>query len=228
LKKILIIILSLTFVSGCSPSYNSNNPVAQEFPIDYQSIYIVNHGWHTGIVYPRKKLLELIPDLTDRFPSGDYLEIGWGNKDFYQAKEITVGLTLRAILWPSDSVVHLVSVPHNPYTSFPNSDIRSICLTQIQFESLGRFLVRSFLRDKGENIIATRQGIYGDSQFYVGAGRYHLFNTCNSWTATGLQNAGLNIDPTLKLTASSVINYIDTDEDLNHAHCNSYLNTTNP
>ncbi len=30
-----------------------------------------------------------------------------------------------------------------------------------------------------------RAGIYGDSQFYEGEGRYHLFSACDKWGVFG-------------------------------------------
>ena len=33
-------------------------------------------------------------------------------------------------------------------------------------------------------------------------------NTCNRWTAKGLKSIGMDISPTLKLTAGSVMNYL--------------------
>jgi uncharacterized protein (TIGR02117 family) len=157
-------------------------------------------------------LLTFIPELAARYPTGNYLEIGWGDKGFYQAKAITAGLTLRALFWPTDSVVHIVSVPRSPYLSFPTSEIRSLSLSQWQVDSLGEFLAGSFLRGDQNLAIATTDGIYGDSQFYVGVGNYYLFNTCNKWTAKGLESAGFDISTSLKLNASSIIRYIDSKE----------------
>ena len=57
-------------------------------------------------------------------------------------------------------------------------------------------------------MIALGAGIYGDSQFYRGAGEYYLTNTCNKWTAKALQSAGMDISPGFKLTADSVMGYI--------------------
>ena len=53
-----------------------------------------------------------------------------------------------------------------------------------------------------------QKGIYGDSQFYSGVGDFYLMNTCNRWTAKGLKSIGMDISPTLKLTAGSVMNYL--------------------
>ncbi len=33
-------------------------------------------------------------------------------------------------------------------------------------------------------------------------------NTCNTWTAKGLKSAGMDISPTFKLTADSIMDYM--------------------
>ena len=56
------------------------------------------------------------------------------------------------------------------------------------------------------------KGIYGDSQFYEGTGRYSMLNTCNVWTAKGLNSAGFDISPMFNLTAGSVMNYLENTQ----------------
>lgn len=46
--------------------------------------------------------------------SKPYLEFGWGDKYFYQAENPTVGLGIKAILWSTKSVVHVVALPLRP------------------------------------------------------------------------------------------------------------------
>jgi hypothetical protein len=36
-------------------------------------------------------------------------------------------------------------------------------------------------------------GLYGDSRFYPARETFHLFNTCNVWTARALRSAGLPV-----------------------------------
>ena len=194
---------------GCSFQPAATEPAPGESSRPMHSIYVVSHGWHTGIVFPREELLAIVPALAERFPGGEYLEIGWGDKGFYQASEITSGITLKALLWPSDTVVHAVNVPVSAYDSFPHSEIRQLCLDAAQLESLGRFIAGSFERDPAGHIVAVKRGIYGDSEFYEGGGSFHLFNTCNKWTAKGLQSAGFDISTSSKLTASSVLGFLD-------------------
>jgi len=50
---------------------------------------------------------DLLPGLAERFSCGRYLEVGWGDNDFYQAGEKRTDHTLKALFWPTDSVVHM-------------------------------------------------------------------------------------------------------------------------
>ncbi|MBL4826412.1 MAG: TIGR02117 family protein [Spongiibacteraceae bacterium] len=171
-------------------------------------IYVVSHGWHTGLIVPADDLQERIPELKKRFSDTHYLELGWGDKGFYQAKEITAGLVVQAIFWPTKTVVHTVAVPSNVRRYFSNSDLKQLRLNGKEYSSLLQFISNSFYKEQG-SIVELKNGIYGDSQFYRGVGDYYLMNTCNKWTAKGLKSAGVDIVPTFKLTAGSVMDYID-------------------
>ena len=101
--------------------------------------------------------------------------------------------------------MHVVAVPGPPKAFFPNSDIVEISIFDGGFTSLRQFIANSFHRDGDAKPVAFRAGLYGDAQFYKGVGKFYLMNTCNKWTAKGLRSAGVDITPTFKLTADSVI-----------------------
>ena len=203
-----VILLIIIILAGCSAkpyivSY------AEEFEGSGQNeVYVVSHGWHTGFVIPASEIQGVIPELEQRFGDTPYIEFGWGDKGFYQAKETTLGLTLRAIFWPTESVVHSVSVPQEVEEYFSNSEVAKLCLSDGELSALIAFISRSFFRDKSGNLLELQKGIYGDSKFYSGVGDFYLMNTCNRWTAKGLKSIGMDISPTLKLTAGSVMNYL--------------------
>ncbi len=113
-----------------------------------------------------------------------------------------------AMFWSSGAVMHIVAFSGKPERYFAGSEIKSLLLHTNQRNSLMRYLGRSFARDEEGNLIPLKQGIYGDSQFYAANGRYGILNTCNKWTAKGLESAGLTINPSLKLTAGSVMKAI--------------------
>lgn len=206
-KNILILFLFLIF--GCSAKpyivKNKKNYTGK----GKNEIYIVSHGWHTGFVIPAKVIQTKIPELKSRFWNSPYIEFGWGDRGFYQAQEITSGLTIKAIFWPTESVVHAVSVPQNLYEYYSTSEIKKICLSDSELSTLLRFIVNSFYRDTKGNVVEQKRGIYGNSQFYKGVGDYYLMNTCNKWTAKGLRSTGMDIFTTFKLSAGSVMSYIN-------------------
>ena len=202
------ILLIIIILGGCSAkpyivSY------AEKFEGSGQNgVYVVSHGWHTGFVIPAPEIQGVIPELEQQFGDTPYIEFGWGDKGFYQAKETTLGLTLRAIFWPTESVVHSVAVPQEVEEYFSNSEVAKLCLSDGELSALIGFISRSFFRDKSGNLLELQKGIYGDSQFYSGVGDFYLMNMCNRWTAKGLKSIGMDISPTLKLTAGSVMNYL--------------------
>lgn len=212
MKRIGIIFTSIALLCttvGCATIPAVVNPTDVHDMTGYSQIYVVGHGWHTGFVVEAKELQRRLPQLKERLRNTPYIEIGWGDKGFYQAKEITFWISIKAIFWPSESVIHAVAVPSDPKEYFPNSDVKKLTINNRYYDSLLTFIVNSFEKDNVGDVIILEEGIYGDSQFYRGAGNYHLMNTCNKWTAKGLKSSGMDISPMFRLTADSVMNVIE-------------------
>ena len=206
--KTLLLLSVLILLTACSAKPHVVEITETINHTGKNKISIVSHGWHTGFVIPAQDIENKLPHLKQRFGNKPFLEFGWGDKGFYQAQEITAGLAIQAILWPTDSIVHVVSLPESPQEYFPASEVLDICLPDQGYQALLQFITNSFYHDESGNIVADVKGIYGDSQFYQGEGDYYLMNTCNKWTAKGLQSAGMDISPMFKLTATSVMNFI--------------------
>lgn len=197
----------MLFVSACS----TEPQIVKSTDITVSSareILIVSHGWHTGFVVPAETITKQLPQLKDRFGDAPYIEFGWGDEGFYQAKEITSGLTVQAIFWPTQSVIHAVAIPEPPEIYFSNSDVKTLCLQDRQYAKLISFIENSFYRESNGGIVPLKNGVYGDSQFYKGEGDYYLMNTCNKWTAKGLRSADMDISTIFKLTAGSIMGYL--------------------
>ena len=209
MKETFIALLILAgALSGCSTYPKAVEPT-HLLQASTLTIQITSHGWHTGIVLPADLVYSKIPELEDRFIGAHFLEIGWGDAGFYQANEITSGITFRAIFLPTDSVVHVVGFDIPAHRYFTGSLVKNVEINQSNLESLLSFVLNSFERDSQGHLIELRKGIYGDSQFYAGEGSYYALNTCNKWTAKALYSAGIDISPALKLTASSVMRTLD-------------------
>ena len=171
-------------------------------------VYVVNHGWHTGFVVHASEIQKEIPELKQRFGNAPYIEFGWGDKEFYQANEITPDITLKAIFLPTESVLHAVAVSSKADKHFKHSEVHKFCLEDLELKSLVDFISNSFYRDESGSILKLNHGIYGDSQFYKAKGNFHIFNTCNKWTAKGLESTGMKISTTFKLTAGSIMTFL--------------------
>ena len=200
----------IALITGCSSQphvvrLNEDGPISGQ-----HKIYVVSHGWHTGLVLPAKDIQSRLPRLKDRFGNASYIEFGWGDRDFYQASEITTGLAFRAMFWSSGSAIHSVEVTGDVPQFFPNSEVRKLCLSDAALASLIDFIAGSFAKNPQGEIVELKKGIYGNSQFYEGVGDFNLFNTCNKWTAKALSSAGMDISPIFRLTAGSVMRYMSS------------------
>lgn len=206
----LLLPFILLFLGSCSAQPNIAEPQSEADAIRSHKIYVVSHGWHAGLIIPGRDANQVVPELVSRFGDAAFYELGWGDKGFYQSQEITTGLTFQALFWSEGAVIHVVAVPDSPLHYFAGEDIIDTCLTNNELATLKTFLANSFQRDTAGHAIALSEGIYGNSQFYDGVGRYYFFNTCNKWTAKALRSAGLDIAPLLKLTSGSVMSYLST------------------
>ena len=210
MKSFTIALAIVTALTACATEPNAVVPPVQADATRPHRIFVIAHDWHTGIALPTDALADELPFLRARFKGAPYIEFGWGDKGFYQAAEITAGLTLQALFWSPGTVMHVVAVPRPPQEYFPYSKVIALCIGDAEMKTLKQFLQSSFRRDTNGNVQPLRNGIYGDSQFYAANGRFHLFNTCNKWTAKALQSGGVDISPTLKLTAASVTGHLQS------------------
>lgn len=203
----------LLFAAGCSTRPHAIVTTALPTQPATEKILIINHGWHTGFVVKASDMHALLPALQQRFPAATQLEFGWGDRRFYPSETFSSSLALRAILWPTATVMHVVALPTDVQRHFPASAVREICLTPNHLQGLLQFLASSFDHAHGALPQPLGKGLYGDSAFYPGAGDYHLFNTCNVWTARGLKSAGFEITPSLHVTADSILRFLDEQDE---------------
>jgi len=193
----LVLMVVLMWCAGCATSATPLYPVQdQEEP---QLIYVVSHGWHTGIVIKRDDVdTQLWPEKDD-FPEALYLEVGWGDRDFYRTPGAGLGILLRAALSSPASVLFVIGMPTTVTQYFPRGDIIEIPLSHRGFEELTKFVHGTYKRDAtGQTIPLSPGHWHMHSTFYLAEGEYSLLNTCNSWTSKALQAAGLPIKKALQ------------------------------
>ncbi|WP_163831926.1 DUF2459 domain-containing protein [Spartinivicinus ruber] len=179
-----------------------------DLPQNERTAFIVSHGWHTGLVIAANNLGTELAFLQNYFSDSLYYEIGWGDQDFYQANKVTSGMALRAALWPTKSVLHVVSLPIEPDKYFSNSLVIPIKLSELAHQQLNLAIAKSFTKNSNGTIVPIKIGIYGTSKFFSSNERFYLTNNCNNWTATKLSSAGVPISSRFSFTATNVINQV--------------------
>ncbi len=190
--RILLAVMAATLVA-CAAPVKGLFPPEENAP--RKIIYLVSHGWHAGIVLQRADLASGVCREYKDFPHGDYLEVGWGDRDYYRTPNPSLGIAVKAALWPTPSVLHIVGFSGSVPGYFPNSEIIEIALSYQGFERLCRYIDGSFALDEQGDPLALGAGLYGNSQFYQSKESYHAFKTCNVWTARALRAAGCPIKP---------------------------------
>ena len=205
IKRILFFFtLTVIFLcSGCAASINGDCPVNNI--ASAKTIYLVSHGWHIGIVIKRHDIPDASWPNHKNFADAEYLEIGWGDKDFYQTPNPHFGIALKAILLPNPSVLHIVAFNNSVTSYFPDSKIIMIRLSEAGFQHLIAYIAASFDKDSIGNTVPLGAGLYGVSQFYQSRDTYHLFRTCNVWTARALHAAGCPVRPFLAITEGNLL-----------------------
>ncbi|MDJ0808946.1 MAG: DUF2459 domain-containing protein [Desulfobacterales bacterium] len=188
-KRILYgLALLIAITSGCAAPEVSPRTAPEE---ERRKVFqVVKHGWHVGIVVGQNEMASWLPLLGADFSGAAHLEIGWGDARFYQADEPSTGLALRAALWPTASVMHVVGFSGDPARYFAASEVVNICVSQSAYGRLLDFIRDSFARGPEGEVIPLGPGLYGTSRFYRAQGSFHLFNTCNTWAARAIAATG--------------------------------------
>lgn len=190
--------------SGCAASIKGACPADARGELA-KTIYLVSHGWHVGIVVNRANIPNDIHLVHKDFSNADYLEIGWGDRDFYQMPIPDLGTALKAVLLPTPSVLHIVAFNDSVASYFPHSEIIRVRLSDAGFQRMIRYIAASYDRDPVGNIVPLGTGLYGASQFYRSQETYHLFRTCNVWVARALDAAGCPVRPFLAITEDNLM-----------------------
>ena len=202
IRQVVLCFAVLWCVGGCSPS----PPRASESEGDLiHTIYVIRREHHTGIAvatadWPDRNW----PVLAD-FPKARYLEFGWGDAVYYQAEEVTLGMTLAAALWPTPSVMEVLALSDISLREAADYQIVELKTSEREFRALTASIASSFA---GETVMPTGtawQTTLGDHRFYHAHESFHFFRMCNRWTAERLQSLGCSIGALPVITASRAL-----------------------
>ena len=168
----------------------------------YIEVYVIQQELHTGIVFRQADVdPEIWPEIKD-FETFRWVDVGWGDYDFYQAPDNDPYLALKAIAVPTISVLRVDGFQISPDRYYGNYKRLKFCFTPEQFEKLCRAIASTYKRDEKGNVFVS-ESAYG-LRFYKATGKYHLMNTCNTWVAEVFRESGFKIRVTGIITAGQL------------------------
>ncbi len=171
---------------------------------DCRSVFIVRNWWHAAIVLRRSDIPEaMMPELNE-LPVAHMIEFSWGDRDYFPDPDAGVFTALKAAFWSSGSVLHLVAFDGAAESFYRDASITELRLSDEAFARLLVFLDATFDRADRLSGAAAHPGLYPYSRFYDAAGKFGILRSCNTWVAEALQSAGLPVDPSSVVIASSL------------------------
>jgi uncharacterized protein (TIGR02117 family) len=168
-----------------------------------RTIHVVSNGWHAGIVVSRGDWPPgRTPELADL--AGAFVEIGWGDREYYPASSPTILMAIAAGLGANDSVIHLA-----PREAAPRAggglEVQQLALSENGFRAMAERIDAAFDRADGAKAAVVAPGLRPGAVFYAATGRFSLANTCNTWVARMLEAGGVAIAPGSIVTADELM-----------------------
>ena len=182
MKKILSIFIIVFFDGGYAEPADS-----------LKTFYVINYSWHTGFILKTDSGLDQKLTAAEEFKEYKYLDVGWGDEEFYQRPDINYYLAAKAILVPTSSAIRIAGYKFDLSTIELMSDyLVEFKTTEDKYLGLLDFIEEAFEKE-GEETVLLSESSGGRIKFYASHKYYHLFNTCNTWIAKGLVRAGIKI-----------------------------------
>jgi uncharacterized protein (TIGR02117 family) len=173
-------------------------------------IVVISNGYHAGMALPRTALAEVasrnghpaLIAVTQRFAAFDWIEFGWGDREFYRLvptpSDFSLRLALRALFWPGNiAVLHVVGLGVDPSKAFLSTEFVRVPLSAPGFDRLLAKLDAAFVAPQAGSLSDLGRGLYGQSLFYPANGAFSILHVCNHWVDDLLGAAGLPTAPVL-------------------------------
>ncbi|MEQ8602939.1 MAG: DUF2459 domain-containing protein [Marivibrio sp.] len=205
LKRSLVLLLAGWLAACGAGQAPAPPPPADAGPKD-RTIWVVSNGWHTEIALDRVdlKASRAAPPEIEDLPEARYLSFSWGDRAYFKERNQSLGAVIEAAITPTPAVLHLVGLDGPPPEAYAHLAVYELSITEAGLERLVAAMSAAFTRDGEARAQPVAPGLMTRSFFYDARGEFHLFNTCNTWTARMLRTAGVDISPAGVMTASHV------------------------
>jgi uncharacterized protein (TIGR02117 family) len=169
-----------------------------------RAVFMVDNGWHAALVVRTADIsTSALPELGD-FPQAEYLEISWGDAEYFPDRDAGFFGALKAAFWSSGSVIHVVGFSGSVEKAYPGAEIIEIAVAEDRFDKMLRYLSDDFLRPAPTAPAKASPGLFPNSRFYAARSQFSALRTCNTWIAEALRAAGLPLKPWTVVSAGNL------------------------
>lgn len=193
-------------LAGCAGPAVSLPPLPdQRVDAPRKDVWIVSHGWHTRVAVRGADVDPAIWPESRDFGDPAYLEVGWGDRDFYSRPEPSLWDAIEPVIRATPAALHVSAFDAPPHQAFAGQPVVRLSVPAAGIDQLARFIREHYVRDAAGNATRIAPGYSPRSAFYLATGRYHaLTYNSNSWAASALRAAGVPVDSSV-VTSRAVI-----------------------
>lgn len=171
-----------------------------------QNIYVSSISWHTGLVIPAASFPDSLWTAQHDFSDADYLEIGWGDADYYVHNGFHLWYAIKSMFWPTPSVLHLNAINKPVEEFYFNTRVVKIEVSDEQLRRIVHYIIQGFELDANADIIPVSKGKDPRSHFFRSRESYYFPKNSNVWAARALKEAGFPVRPFWLQTTGCVLN----------------------
>lgn len=179
--------------SGAAPSFERRSCITpSSSSSSVRQAQLVNFGWHTGVLIASADVPETYRKHVAEFAQFPFVEIGWGDRDFYQTPGYSTLRAVRAAFFSPGSVLLVVGRHPELNTHLAPSEVIELEFTEEGFAKLVRYISDAFATDAEGRALPLAPALNQPGHFYTANGRFSILYTCNSWLSDALNAAGCN------------------------------------
>lgn len=196
------LLLLILLLDGCATA-----PLNEPVPTGDATLYVVGRGWHTDIGLPVEEVHGPLVSLERDFPGIRFMVFGFGERQYYMARDAGFGEMLSALL-PSKSAILMTALRAPPEQAFAEQQVVVLRVPQNAIDRIALLLWQALEKTADGTVLRLDEGPYPGSLFYASYETYDAFHTCNTWTARLLHEAGIPVDSRGVLFAGQVMQQV--------------------
>lgn len=154
-------------------------------------VAVVQRDWHTDVCLRVQDINAWVMALARGFDGATVLCFGFGERR-YVVERRHDPLTMIRALFPSRATILMTVLRATPEEAFGAQNVIEVPVGDAGLDGIQRFLRESFETDDAGDPQRLADGPYPGSLFFAASGTYHVFHTCNTWTARAVRSAGLS------------------------------------